>query len=308
MVTNDDGITSEGLQTLVRHLARTEHDVVVIAPDSDWSGAGASLQGWDAIADVRSELVTIDGAPGVEAWAVSGSPALTVMLGRLGAFGPAPDLIVSGINAGANTGNSILHSGTVGAALTAQNFGGSGLAVSVAATSGNEWVPPGTDVTWFWDSAAELAVELLPLVVEAPERTVLNLNVPARPRNEIEVRWARLATFGQTRAAIQRGDDGRLNFDVEADEPEFAPDSDKTLLRAGFATITSLVGLAEAWSEHPPAVERDAAAGTPHLHTRIVPGASLHEVHRIPDASRSLRSAFLVDTPAVAGDPSADPS
>ena len=116
MVTNDDGITSEGLQTLVRHLARTEHDVVVIAPDSDWSGAGASLQGWDAIADVRSELVTIDGAPGVEAWAVSGSPALTVMLGRLGAFGPAPDLIVSGINAGANTGNSILHSGTVGAA------------------------------------------------------------------------------------------------------------------------------------------------------------------------------------------------
>ena len=135
MVTNDDGITSEGLQTLVRHLARTEHDVVVIAPDSDWSGAGASLQGWDAIADVRSELVTIDGAPGVEAWAVSGSPALTVMLGRLGAFGPAPDLIVSGINAGANTGNSILHSGTVGAALTAQNFGGSGLAVSVAATS-----------------------------------------------------------------------------------------------------------------------------------------------------------------------------
>ena len=305
MVTNDDGITSEGLQTLVRHLARTEHDVVVIAPDREFSGAGAALGALHLIVPevCRRHIDGID-----EAWSVSGPPALCVMFARLGAFGEPFDLIVSGINAGANTGNSILHSGTVGAALTAQNFGGSGLAVSVAATSGNEWVPPGTDVTWFWDAAAELAVELLPLVVEAPERTVLNLNVPARPRNEIEVRWARLATFGQTRAAIQRGDDGRLNFDVEADEPEFAPDSDKTLLRAGFATITSLVGLAEAWSEHPPAVERDAAAGTPHLHTRIVPGASLHEVHRIPDASRSLRSAFLVDTPTVAVDPSADPS
>ena len=155
--------------------------------------------------------------------------------------------------AGANTGNSILHSGTVGAALTAQNFGGSGLAVSVAATSGNEWVPPGTDVTWFWDAAAELAVELLPLVVEAPERTVLNLNVPARPRNEIEVRWARLATFGQTRAAIQRGDDGRLNFDVEADERERA-----NLAAREPDRLASLRRAWHAWNETLPPIPDDA--------------------------------------------------
>ena len=70
-VTNDDGISSEGLQELVRHLAATEHEIVVIAPDADWSGAGTSLassgEGYVNLGEIRSERVTIDGAEDVEA-------------------------------------------------------------------------------------------------------------------------------------------------------------------------------------------------------------------------------------------------
>ena len=96
-VTNDDGISSEGLQELVRHLADTDHEIVVIAPDSDWSGAGTSLanssDSYVNLGEIRSERVTIDGAEHVEAYAVAGAPAYTVVVARLGAFGPPPDLM-----------------------------------------------------------------------------------------------------------------------------------------------------------------------------------------------------------------------
>ncbi len=67
-----------------------------------------------------------------EAWSVTGPPALCVMFARLGAFGAPFDLVVSGINPGANVGRSVYHSGTVGAALTGRNGGISGVAVSQA--------------------------------------------------------------------------------------------------------------------------------------------------------------------------------
>jgi len=92
-----------------------------------------------------------------------------------------PDLVVSGINAGANTGRAILHSGTVGAALAGQNFGVSGLAVSVDAASGGG---PGAE-GWRWDTAARIAVETLPLPDSGgPERQGVSLRTPrsAGPR------------------------------------------------------------------------------------------------------------------------------
>src|SRR5262249_6659124 len=98
-----------------------------------------------------------------------------------------PDVVVSGINAGLNTGRAVLHSGTVGAALTAQNFGLSALAVSL---QGGE--------PWQWDTACELALELMGMLLDSPARSVLNLNVPDRERGSVlGLRWARLAPFGE---------------------------------------------------------------------------------------------------------------
>ncbi len=100
--------------------------------------------------------------------------------------------MLSGINHGVTVGRSALHSGTVGAALTASQLGISALAVSLRA--GADPDP--------WDSAADLAVALVPLLVAAPVRTVLNLNVPHVPLHEIRgLRWARVGGAGLIKAA-----------------------------------------------------------------------------------------------------------
>jgi len=104
--------------------------------------------------------------------------------------------VVSGINHGVNVGRSVLHSGTVGAALTASQLGLSALAVSLRV--GDEPDP--------WESAADLAVALLPLLVAAPARTVLNLNVPHLRLAQIRgVRWARVSGAGLIKSARGAG-------------------------------------------------------------------------------------------------------
>ena len=271
-VTNDDGIESEGLQVLARRLAETEHEVIVVAPDRDWSGAGAALGSISPNEGLAASRVTIDDAPGLEAWALDGPPALTVIAAQLGAFGPAPDLEVSGINAGLNTGRTVLHSGTVGAVLTGQNFGISGLAVSVADSG-----------PWHWETAAELAVEVLRLVINAPPRSALNLNVPARPRHEVAgIRWGRLAPFGPVRAAVGPVENGRLQFELSPTGYEPAPDTDQGLVNLGYASLTTLAGITEAWGV---ASDRAEDLGMVDLSQHIVPGADLHPVHRMPDGS-----------------------
>jgi 5'-nucleotidase len=268
LVTNDDGIDSEGIQVLAAALATTEHEVIVVAPDRNWSGAGAALGVLEPDTALSVERVRIDAAPHLAAWALAGPPALTVVAARLGAFGEPPDLVVSGINAGLNTGRSILHSGTVGAVLAGQNFGISGLAVSVADSD-----------PWHWDAAAQLAVEVLPIVIDAPPRSAVNLNVPARPRVEIAgVRWARLATFGAVRASMAAVGDRSLQFELIPTGVQPDADTDQGTVQAGWASITSLVGVVEAW----PGASATGPVGEPaELEGRIVPGAALHPTHRL---------------------------
>ena len=273
LVTNDDGIDAEGLHVLARTLAEAGHDVVVAAPTSDASGSGAALGVFHADSHIDVKRVHIPDCD-AQGWAVSGPPGLCTLAARLGAFGTPPEIVVSGINAGLNTGRAFLHSGTVGAALTAQNFGAKGLAVSVEATE-----------PWRWDTAATIALEVLDLLIEAPARSVLNLNVPARARADIEdVRWARLAAFGSMRAAIgEIQADGALQIELQATGEQLPPDTDTALCAAGYATLTTLVGIAESW---PPEQAETTVAQRP------VPGAPLEALHAIPDAadSRTLRS------------------
>ncbi|MGI8754365.1 MAG: 5'/3'-nucleotidase SurE [Acidimicrobiales bacterium] len=270
LVTNDDGIESEGIQVLVRHLALAGHDLLVVAPDRNYSGSGAALGDLRPDQPLAVKRVRLDATPDVEAWALAGPPALTVVAARLGAFGAPPELVVSGINAGLNTGRSILHSGTVGAALTAQNFGFSGLAVSLDLGD-----------RWYWDTAAALAVELLDRVARGPARSVLNLNVPACRREEVRgIRWARLAPFGAVRAAVSTRTDDEVQFELTASGYVAEPDTDQGTVDEGWAAITTLIGIAEAW---PP--EDEAPMPEPDYESHVAPGAPVHPVHEIPDAS-----------------------
>jgi 5'-nucleotidase len=319
LVTNDDGIESEGIHELTRALAATGHEIVVVAPNRNWSGAGAAIGDLSPNNPLGVTRVQIPGAPDVAAFAVDGPPALCVISGCLGAFGERPTLIVSGPNAGLNTGRVVLHSGTVGAILTGQNFGLSGLAVSLDGSWGLQ-----ADVPWHWDTAAAMAVEVLDLVIAAPPRSALNLNVPALPRDEVlGIRWAKLASFGAIRARVKTSEvqaddvppDGspqvEMTFEPTGHEP--APDTDEGCVRAGYAAITTLAGIVEAWddgigTEVDPAGFSPVSSGTDDGATarpglavpRITPGADLHEVHRIPDAHDHTllrRPDLVIDTP-----------
>jgi 5'-nucleotidase len=237
LVTNDDGVDAPGIAALARAMAETEHEVVVAAPHDDMTGYGAALGAFQIDGSIEVERVALDGLD-VPAYRVTGPPALCVMAARLGGFGEPPDLVVSGINPGPNTGRATLHSGTVGAVLTGGNFGVSGLAVSVQV---------GEPI--LWDTAGTLARMAVDWLVTQPPKTLLNLNVPNLPLGELKgVRWARLAPFGTVRAALvgqPAGSDGRTHLQMELREhnEKLPDDSDTALVRDGFAAITSIVGI-----------------------------------------------------------------
>ena len=185
LVTNDDGIASIGLHVLARTI-RKHGDVVVVAPEVEHSGAGAGVGPLHLIKP-QARTTTIEGVE--EAWCVNGSPALCTMFARFGVFGPI-DLVVSGINPGANVGRAVYHSGTVGAALTARNGSASGVAVSQAVAGfgveGQGWDEMILDQ--HWQTAADVAAVVVAELVATPpsEPVVVNINVPNLHVDEIQ--------------------------------------------------------------------------------------------------------------------------
>ena len=231
LVTNDDGVRAPGLHVLTQALVEAGRDVVVAAPLDDRSGASAALMA-RYLDDILYEEVDLEQLEGVPVFGVDGPPALAVLASRLGAFGDPPELVVSGINPGANTGRAVLHSGTVGAALAGANFGMSGIAISVV---------PGKPIRF--DTAATVAIAALALIDDAPPGTVLNINVPNRALGDVKgVEAGRLAPFGTVQAALISTEEGRISMELKATDRELDPDTDTQLVVDGFVSITSIVG------------------------------------------------------------------
>ncbi len=228
IVTNDDGIDSPGLRILAQALS-SEFEVIVAAPAADMSGSGTGIGRFDIDAGVELTPVEVDGVP--NAYSIDGPPGLAVTAAALGAFGPVPDLIVSGINAGINTGHSIIHSGTVGAALTAQTFKLKGLAVSLAQSD-----------PWRWETATHFALPAARWLLGRKQGpNVLNVNVPAVPIEEVAgVHWADLDEFGYIRVATADVADRRLQFVVGATEKPSDPGTDTVLCSENHVTVTPL--------------------------------------------------------------------
>src|SRR3954468_1773427 len=131
LVTNDDGIDAAGLALLAATTRRAGFDVIVAAPSWNSSGASASLTGVRTDGRLEFSSRQLDG---VRAVAVEAAPAMIVWAAIAGVFGRPPDAVASGVNHGRNTGQAVLHSGTVGAAMTAAAHGLPSLALSVDAT------------------------------------------------------------------------------------------------------------------------------------------------------------------------------
>ena len=241
LVTNDDGISSPGLHALVRALVQDGRDVVVAAPDRDMSGSGAAIGRIHLDEHIDARHVELPGLAGVPAYAVDGPPGLCVLAARLGGFGGPPDLVVSGINPGCNTGRAVLHSGTVGAALTAANFGGRGLAVSLDVPARLEQAVPR-----HWDTAAAVAAAAVGWLVEAGPGVVLNLNVPDLPPERLAgARAATLAPFGTVRSAVVETAEGggRLQMELRPVNVELPPDCDTALVKEGYVAVSAIGGI-----------------------------------------------------------------
>jgi 5'-nucleotidase len=252
LVTNDDGIDATGLHVLARRLAPLG-EVVVAAPDREYSGAGAAI-GTIHLIHPEVRRVALDGVG--EAWSVTGPPALCVMFSRLGVFGGPFDLVVSGINPGANTGRALYHSGTVGAALTARNGGVSGLAISQAVdgfgVDGQGWDEMIADQRW--DSAAEVAARIAEaLLADLPSRPiVLNVNVPNRDLADIDG-WRRVEvaalpprTLASASLTPMAGHDGAFSVEMHWGDPiELPVDTDSGAVEAGFIAVTALTRIVD---------------------------------------------------------------
>ena len=249
LVTNDDGVAAPGLAALARRLAEMGHDVIVVAPMTEASGAGAAI-GPAHLREhgIHAESVAPPGLDGIEVIAADALPALIAITACLGGFGPVPDLLASGINPGRNVGRAVMHSGTVGAALTCAQFGVPGLATSVQAgtiPSSSYEFDDGAPI--HFESAAVLAVGLADQIEAAPTRTVLNLNVPNLPLKDIVgIRRATLASTGLllfTKVAdrpLGLGAEQRTGKDQEGSE-----ESDDALTELGWAVVTPLTSVSE---------------------------------------------------------------
>jgi 5'-nucleotidase len=252
LITNDDGALAPGIAVLARGVARwiercpegEVREAIVVAPYQNYSGMSSAVGDVFDHPSVKYKRHVISGAESIPTFALEAPPALCVIVGAIGSFNFKPDLVLSGINAGANVGRSLLHSGTVGAILTGAQLGLSGLAVSV------QW---GEDV--HFDAACDLAIEVMEELLNAPSRTLLNLNVPNLTLHQIKgVRRGRVSTAGIVKAAgppaggEPLGDEGELPLRLGAASPELGDvsdedaDEDGALLAAGYASITPVRG------------------------------------------------------------------
>jgi 5'-nucleotidase len=243
-------VHAQGLGALVRALAGWAkegdgHEIVVVAPLANHSGASAAVGTVHERASVDFRVVQIEGAEEVPTYGLDAPPALAVVIGICGAFGGVPDLIVSGINLGVNIGRSILHSGTVGAVLTGAQEGVRGLAVSLRSQP----------LPHQWETAATLALRVIPAVAAAPARTVFNLNVPAVPldqlRGVVSGRISDAAIIKGAHAEMTSDNAGSIRVDLGPAVPALGdtsgedPSDDAALVGAGYASLSALRGVSE---------------------------------------------------------------
>jgi 5'-nucleotidase len=255
LITNDDGIDAPGLRSLAGAARDHGMDVVIAAPATEASGTSAALSAYTSDGRVIVKSRDLTGLSGIPAYGVAASPSYIVVLAMICAFGPRPDVVLSGINRGANAGRAVLHSGTVGAALTAAAYNCPAIAVSLdvlspmtAASGGNALavLDETEDEERHWATAAELTGELLPKLADLPKGIVLNLNVPDMPRADVlGLRSATLAPFGQVQMAVAETGEDFVRTAVEQSRERAEKGTDLAWLTDGYATITAIRPLAE---------------------------------------------------------------
>ncbi len=238
LITNDDGIGSAGILVLATTAVEAGLDVTVAAPGWDSSGASASLTSVESDGRLLVEERGLDGLDDIRGFAVEAAPAFIVRAAIIGAFGPPPDVVLSGVNHGRNTGYAVLHSGTVGAALTAMTHGRPAMAVSIDSATPTHW-----------DTAAAVAAVALRWLLDVESSIVLNVNVPDVAGEQLGgFRRAHLAKFGAVQTTLTETGSGYAKFEYSDVNAKYEEGTDAALLEAGIASFTPLQPVCEASS------------------------------------------------------------
>ena len=238
LLTNDDGIEAEGLQTMRRALAEVEDvRLAVIAPDGNRSAMARSIT-------TRRPLwvAEVPFADGTIGYATDGTPVDCVRLASLGLVeGFSADLVVSGINHGANLGDDITYSGTVAAALEGVVLGLPAIAVSQQ--SGARALDYRFDGGFGFEVAATFVARLVEGIEEVPlpARTLLNVNVPAGDPQGVEV-----ASLGKRiyrdELKLEHEEPHRRRYWIYGADPGFhdEPGTDLAAVAAGRIAVTPI--------------------------------------------------------------------
>jgi len=236
LITNDDGIAAPGLLALAESAVDAGFDVTVAAPAEQSSGSSASIMAVETDGRIGVERRTIGELTDVPAYAVQGGPGLIAMIAARGAFGEPAEVVLSGVNHGANVGRAILHSGTVGAALTGALNGAWAMAISLDVGM--------TPERFHWREAADAAVRLIPELTARDRGTTMNINVPNTDRVR-GVREAALAPFGIVQMALAESADRFVRLAVEELPNIATDDSDAAHLADGWITVTGIDSVTE---------------------------------------------------------------
>ncbi|MBS3785668.1 MAG: 5'/3'-nucleotidase SurE [Gammaproteobacteria bacterium] len=225
LVSNDDGYSAPGIKALAAALAK-DAEVTVVAPERDRSGASNSL---------TLEWPIRVAQAGDRIYRIEGTPTDCVHLAITGLLDELPDMVVSGINAGANLGDDVLYSGTVAAAMEGRSLGLPAVAFSLASHAPTHY-----------ETAALVARRVVERLRSEPlpADTILNINVPDRPFDELKgFEATRLGARHRAEAAIPAKDPrGRTIYWIgpPGSEQDSGPGTDFNAIERGFVSVTPL--------------------------------------------------------------------
>ena len=226
LLSNDDGYLAPGLAILSDYLKTITPNVTVVAPERNRSAASSSLTLHHPLRLTQVEE---------KVYYVDGTPTDCVHLAITGLFDVEPDMVVSGINNGANLGDDVIYSGTVAAAIEGRFLGLPALAVSLTSFEGKHF-----------ETAAHVTCEIIRQLQThpIPADTILNINVPDIPLSEIEgIITTRLGSRHKAEPVV-RGTDPRGNtlywIGPPGDEQDAGPGTDFYAINQNYVSVTPL--------------------------------------------------------------------
>ena len=225
LLTNDDGVYAEGIDVLYAYLKKAGHKVKVVAPDRNQSAASHSLT---LEYPLRVQKINKE-----DYLAVKGTPTDSVYLAVNSLLDTKPDIVISGINNGANLCDDVIYSGTVAAAVEGRNLGLPAIAVSLCGNT-------------HYDTAAEIVGRIIDRIEECPipSDRILNINVPDLPVEQVNgVRVTRLGRRMSSESVIEEKDlRGHPIYWIgpQADALDKAEDTDIYAISEGYVSITPL--------------------------------------------------------------------